>query len=80
VRYYAQEGFWKSEDSSGIRGQVGAHHRTLSTYLNELLQRGFRVKGVAEPTLQDADASDTAYQKSFTEIPPVLLMATTLST
>jgi SAM-dependent methyltransferase len=79
ISHYAQEGFWKSTDSSGIRGQVGAYHRTLSTYINGLLQRGFRVNELIEPTLQGADAHDTAYQKSFTEIPPVLLIDVTLA-
>ena len=80
ISHYAEEGFWKSTDSSGIRGQVGAYHRTLSTYINELLQRGFRVNELIEPTLQQADDHDTAYQKSFTEIPPVLLIDVTLAT
>lgn len=79
ISHYAGEGFWKSTDNSGIRGQVGAYHRTLSTYINHLLQRGFQVNQLIEPTLQQADDHDTAYQKSFIEIPPVLLIDVTLT-
>jgi ubiquinone/menaquinone biosynthesis C-methylase UbiE len=45
--YYA-EGWWLA-DNSGFRGKIGANHRTLSTYLNALVEHGLAVEHVAEP-------------------------------
>lgn len=45
--YYA-EGWWLA-DNPGFRGQVGASHRMLSTYLNELVANGLQVERAAEP-------------------------------
>jgi 2-polyprenyl-3-methyl-5-hydroxy-6-metoxy-1,4-benzoquinol methylase len=45
--YYA-EGWWLA-DNPGFRGKVGANHRTLSTYLNALIEHGLTVERVAEP-------------------------------
>jgi hypothetical protein len=36
VMQYIEEGYWNS-GGDGMRGRVGAYHRTLSTYLNTLL-------------------------------------------
>ena len=33
----------------GVRGRVGAHHRTLATYLNSLIQAGFVIRKLVEP-------------------------------
>ena len=33
---YFREGFWRSDYPHGVRGRVGAYHRTLGTYLNTL--------------------------------------------
>ena len=48
---YAAEGFWTSPDHNpdGARVRVGAHHRTLSTYLNALADAGLPVERAAEP-------------------------------
>ena len=46
--YYA-EGFWRSDNPHGVRGKVGAHHRTLSTYLNALTEAGMTVQHTSEP-------------------------------
>ena len=51
VRRYTEEGFWRSDGVGTIRSIVGAHHRMLSTYINTLLTSGFRLRGLAEPTL-----------------------------
>lgn len=40
----AQEGFWRPADGPGVRGRVGAHHRTLSTYLNTIIEAGVCVE------------------------------------
>jgi SAM-dependent methyltransferase len=34
VRAYFDEGFWRSDNPAGVRGQVGAYHRTLSSLVN----------------------------------------------
>jgi ubiquinone/menaquinone biosynthesis C-methylase UbiE len=30
---YFAEGFWRRDNPAGVRGKVGPHHRTLSTYV-----------------------------------------------
>lgn len=49
VRGYFAEGFWRSENASGVRGKVGAYHRTLGTYLNALSAAGFSLEQLSEP-------------------------------
>ncbi|MCI0396893.1 MAG: class I SAM-dependent methyltransferase, partial [Chloroflexi bacterium] len=56
VPAYFEEGFWCSSNAGGVRGQVGAYHRTLSTYLNALVETGFVLERVVEPQV----AGDTA--------------------
>jgi ubiquinone/menaquinone biosynthesis C-methylase UbiE len=46
---YFKEGFWRSDYAQGVRGQVGAHHRTLSTYLNSMTEAGLILERVVEP-------------------------------
>lgn len=46
---YFNERFWYAENSSGVRGQVGEYHRTLSTYLNTLIAAGLRLDRLEEP-------------------------------
>jgi SAM-dependent methyltransferase len=45
---YFAEGWWLA-GNSGFRGKVGASHRTVSTYLNQLVEHGLLVERVAEP-------------------------------
>lgn len=61
-RSYHEEGFWRSDNPRGVRGQVGAHHRMLSTYINTLWQAGLLLERMAEPRLPERD------------VPPVLVM------
>lgn len=49
VKNYFNEGFWRSDNKNGVRGQIGTYHRTLSTYLNTLIDAGFVVERIAEP-------------------------------
>jgi len=49
VAGYFAEIFWYSGNPNGVRGLVGAYHRTLSTYLNSLLDAGFILDYFAEP-------------------------------
>lgn len=75
VLRYKEEGFWRSEGGK-IRTWVGAHHRTLSTYLNRLLAAGFHPRSIAEPTLPPGAYSDP-FAQGHVEIPPVLLVDAT---
>jgi SAM-dependent methyltransferase len=54
---YYVEGWWLAQNP-GLRGKVGANHRTLSTYLNSLVAHGFVLERVAEP------APDPAWLRS----------------
>ena len=49
ITSYFVEGLWRSDNLNGVRGKVGAYHRTLSTYLNTLAQAGFTLEQVIEP-------------------------------
>ncbi len=49
VQDYFEEGFWRSDNVNGVRGQVGAYHRTLSTYINSLADAGFMLTHIVEP-------------------------------
>ncbi len=47
---YFSEGWWRAEAlSSKLRQQVGATHRTMSTYLNALTGHGLAIDAVVEP-------------------------------
>jgi 2-polyprenyl-3-methyl-5-hydroxy-6-metoxy-1,4-benzoquinol methylase len=47
---YYDETWWRADGSqSTLRAQVGANHRTLSTYLNTLAQHSLRLETLAEP-------------------------------
>jgi SAM-dependent methyltransferase len=50
-RGYAAEGWWTSPDHNpvGARIRVGAHHRTLATYLNALADAGLPLARAHEP-------------------------------
>ena len=69
VRRYASEGHWDS-GGDGVRGHMGAWHRTLSTYINDLLAAGFALERLEEP-LAGGDASRTGL---FAEVPTVLVV------
>ncbi len=48
-RYY-DEGWWRADgELSSLRREVGANHRTLSTYVNTLRRHGLMVDQVREP-------------------------------
>jgi len=49
ARYYT-EGWWQADgELSSLRRQVGANHRTLSTYLNTFRRHGLVLDELAEP-------------------------------
>lgn len=70
VRGYFQEGFWKTE-SGGVRSRVGAHHRTLSTYLNALVNAKLALESVTEPM---ATGERVAQVPGNREVPSLLII------
>ena len=49
ARYY-EEGWWQARAArSGLRRQVGANHRMLSTYVNALVRHGLAIEEMLEP-------------------------------
>jgi ubiquinone/menaquinone biosynthesis C-methylase UbiE len=53
VRGYFQEGFWRSDNREGVRGKVGAYHRTLSAYVNAMSEAGLCLERAVEPRATD---------------------------
>lgn len=49
ITTYLTEGHWVSTYAPGIRGRVGAWHRTISTYLNTAREAGWELETVLEP-------------------------------
>ena len=72
VMHYLEEGYWNS-GGDGMRGRVGAYHRTISTYVNALLSSGFQITGMAEPAVAQGKYQDLASQKD-SKIPPLLVV------
>jgi ubiquinone/menaquinone biosynthesis C-methylase UbiE len=48
VNNYFEERFWRSTNPNGVR-RAGNHHRSLSVYINTLIQAGFVIATVDEP-------------------------------
>ena len=72
VMRYTEEGYWNS-GGDGIRGAIGAYHRKLSTYINGLLDNGFRLQQLHEPTLPPG-AYETLDQQWMSKIPKTLIV------
>lgn len=69
---YYDERWWRADGAlSTLRQQVGANHRTLSTYFNALRQHGFTVDALAEPPPAIAPDAPRAAMTSY----PVFLVA-----
>jgi ubiquinone/menaquinone biosynthesis C-methylase UbiE len=71
IRGYFAEGFWRSDNPHGVRGQVGAYHRMLSTYLNALADAGFLLERLVEP---QATGQIAASIPGYVEVPAALLI------
>lgn len=50
ISSYLDEGLWRSHFSGGVRGKVGAWHRTLGTYLNTMTATGWMLEQLVEPS------------------------------
>lgn len=59
IHTYINEGLWYSTNKQGVRGQVGAHHRMLSTYINTLVQAGFIIEQMIEPLMPQNTSEPT---------------------
>lgn len=70
IRRYATEGHWTS-GGDGVRGHMGAYHRTLSTYVNDLLAAGFLLERLEEPLA----GFNAARSGVMSEVPTVLAVA-----
>lgn len=68
---YFNEVFWHSDNPDGVRGKVGAYHRTLSTYLNLLLEAGWRVERLHEP---QATGETVRKVPGYAEVPLMLIV------
>ena len=66
---YFAEGFWRRDNPRGVRGKVGSHHRTLSTYVNALVGAGLTIERFAEPRATK-DLVERA--PGYGEVPPFL--------
>jgi ubiquinone/menaquinone biosynthesis C-methylase UbiE len=71
VRRYASEGLWNS-GGDGMRGRMGAYHRKVSTYVNDLLAGGFALERLDELL---ADHSNESTAGISAEIPVYLAVA-----
>lgn len=70
VRDYFSEGFWRRAEPNGVRGRIGAYHRTLSTYVNSLVDADFHVESFVEPRA-DGPLSESA--PVYESVPAVLI-------
>lgn len=69
VSGYFVEGFWRSDARPGPPGKVGAYHRTLSSYLNALIDAGLVIECLREPRA----TGDLAVRRPiWREVPAVL--------
>lgn len=68
---YFAEGYWLPQGAPGVRGRVGAHHRTLSTVINSLLAAGFQLERLAEPPATGAYAQEAPW---YASVPAALLV------
>src|SRR5690606_30690110 len=58
VRGYFNEGYWESADADSVRGKVGEHHRTLSTYINTFARAGLLAERLSEPAATGRRAAE----------------------
>lgn len=65
VRRYATEGPWTS-GGSGVRGHMGAYHRTLSTLVSDLIGAGFVIERLDEPVVEGTGL--------FAKVPRVIMV------
>ncbi|CAN5311069.1 hypothetical protein BH18ACT10_BH18ACT10_07930 [soil metagenome] len=70
VRDYFSEGFWRRVEPNGVRGRVGAYHRTLSTCVNSLVDAGLHIENFVEPRVTGSLAE---FAPVYESVPAVLI-------
>lgn len=68
---YLSEGHWISTYPQGVRGQVGAWHRTISTYVTTAIGSGWTIEHMIEPITLTHEGTEVA---KGAEIPRVLMI------
>jgi len=71
VSHYFEEGRWWPKDRTRLFGEIGWHHRTLSTILNNFLNAGFALDGAQEPP---GPADVVAESPSYGQVAEVLTL------
>ena len=71
---YFTEGLWRSPHPHSVR-RAGNHHRTLSTYVTAVLEHGFVLRSLDEPTPSDAVRAEAPHRLG---LPPFLVISATL--
>ena len=73
VRRYFDEGFWVSDNPkpASVRAKVGAHHRTLSTYLNALTDAELTLERITETS---AATSASVTRPDLSQAPLALIV------
>ncbi len=71
LRDYFAEGFWRRGNREGVRGRVGAYHRTLSTYVNGLCRSGLAIERFLEPRASGRFAESSPV---YEHVPVVLIV------
>lgn len=71
VSHYFEEGRWWPDDRTRLFGEIGWHHRTLSTILNSFLAAGFALDSVHEPR---APADVIAESPTYGQVAEVLTL------
>ena len=71
VGAYFAEGVWRSDNPAGVRGQVSAYHRTLSTYINTLADAGLWAERFLEP---QATGDIVERIPGYGEVPAILVV------
>lgn len=74
---YFEEGYWKSDTRTGPPGKVGAYHRTLSAYVNMLIDAGLMLERLSEPKVYggapDSPSWSGQRRPVWAEVPAVLV-------
>jgi hypothetical protein len=65
IHEYFDEGYWQSENPERLRGKVGDWHRTVSTYVNALIDTGFTIERVLEPRITGRSAELRPGREAF---------------
>jgi ubiquinone/menaquinone biosynthesis C-methylase UbiE len=71
VSHYFEEGRWWPEDRTRLFGEIGWHHRMLSTILNSFLAAGFGLDCAEEP---EAPADVVAENPAYGQVAEVLTL------